>query len=412
MSIKTEKESPQCRAANAGSDKYETKSGETFIPQNHYNPSHTSIPNTKTILAQVGGFTPVIDSIRDKLGTIAAVVFGVIWRYCQMENGKCTASQNKIAERSGYSRSTALRSINKLIKNGYIRSETSPGIGVAYYDTGQAKLKVDISAVDDRSDTQSAETYLTKADTKLRGSQLPVSGRHTYQYHTDTPPISERHTKKVLKKDLKESDEDDTEISDINYLNYKNNGHKTQILSNQEKQKADQINYIFEQTTGQKKLSYGLEIRDFIKWIFKENIKDQDIKGGILDYQNWEYTSPLKDLCSLQTWIGNARRNRINAEKKRVNDYRATQENETPQTKEYMRELAYFTVYAWRLWMRYSQEKSDQYSWKREEEKIAKKWYLSGVDLKLIQDVLESNKKYVENWNLHTLDRAIMERLD
>jgi len=99
----------------------------------------------KTVLADVGGFTPVIDSIVEELGFICANVFGVIWRYCQMSDGMCKASQSRIAEKLGLSVSTVKRCAEKLVEAGYLRSIVKKGVGVEYYDTGLAGLRIQVS---------------------------------------------------------------------------------------------------------------------------------------------------------------------------------------------------------------------------------------------------------------------------
>ena len=76
---------------------------------------------------------------------MCAGVFGVIWRYCQMSDGKCTASQSKIAEKIGLSTRTVQRCAEKLISAGYLSSVVKEGMGVEYYDTGLAGLRIQVS---------------------------------------------------------------------------------------------------------------------------------------------------------------------------------------------------------------------------------------------------------------------------
>ncbi len=58
-----------------------------------------------------GGFTMLFDSIVEEFGLTTAAVFGVIWRYCQMDGHRCTAS--------------------------YLRVKPLAGVGNIYYDTGK-----------------------------------------------------------------------------------------------------------------------------------------------------------------------------------------------------------------------------------------------------------------------------------
>ncbi len=101
---------------------------------------------SKTILTEVNGWTPVIDYIVDDLGLITANVFGMIWRYCQMKNGECTASQETIANRLKVTRQTVSSHAEKLCQSGYLEKITKTGIGVTYRDTGKATLKQEIRA--------------------------------------------------------------------------------------------------------------------------------------------------------------------------------------------------------------------------------------------------------------------------
>jgi hypothetical protein len=101
---------------------------------------------SRTILTEVEGWSPVIDSIVAELGPITAVVFGVVWRYCQMEKGTCTASQEIIASRSGIARQNVIRHLKRLVAAGYLSETIIKGIGAIYSDTGKAGLTQTIKA--------------------------------------------------------------------------------------------------------------------------------------------------------------------------------------------------------------------------------------------------------------------------
>jgi DnaD/phage-associated family protein len=104
---------------------------------------------SKTILTKVDGFTPVIDSVMKETSLITAVVFGRIWRYCQMENGVCQATLEKISDGVGLSRQAVIDHIKKLEENGYIEDQT-PSLRNrphTYRDTGKAGLYMTLSAV-------------------------------------------------------------------------------------------------------------------------------------------------------------------------------------------------------------------------------------------------------------------------
>lgn len=88
-----------------------------------------------TDINQFGGSTPAPDVIRDDCGIMAAVVFGVVWRFCQMEDGVCRAGQSTIATRAGISNASARTHLKALVKAKYLKS-TRNGQGIIYEDTG------------------------------------------------------------------------------------------------------------------------------------------------------------------------------------------------------------------------------------------------------------------------------------
>ena len=85
-------------------------------------------------------FTPVFDEIRDTLGMNAAIVFGAVWRFCQMGTGTCTASQETIAARCCMKRATANRAIAALVGAGYL-TKTRTFNGIVLRDTGKIALE-------------------------------------------------------------------------------------------------------------------------------------------------------------------------------------------------------------------------------------------------------------------------------
>jgi hypothetical protein len=93
-------------------------------------------------LSQVAGFTPVIDALAREVGLVTAAVYGVVWRYCQMKDGVCSASLETIAEHVGLDRKTAERHVKKLCQKGYLKDLT-PGTrnkSHVYVDTGRVKI--------------------------------------------------------------------------------------------------------------------------------------------------------------------------------------------------------------------------------------------------------------------------------
>ena len=103
----------------------------------------------KKIPAYFEGFTPLVDCVVQDLGLMEAAVFGAIWRYCQMADGVCWASQETIGERLGITRRTTLKMINKLLGAGYLIDRTPDLVGKThtYADSGKASIRVTIEGV-------------------------------------------------------------------------------------------------------------------------------------------------------------------------------------------------------------------------------------------------------------------------
>lgn len=103
---------------------------------------------SKTILANVKGFVPLIDTITKKHGVLVSAVFGRVWRYCQGEGQECTASLSTIGAELGLSYATVLRHVKLLVKDGYLEDIT-PGLRNhphSYKDTGKAEIALSILA--------------------------------------------------------------------------------------------------------------------------------------------------------------------------------------------------------------------------------------------------------------------------
>lgn len=111
---------------------------------------------SKTILSEVQGFVPLIDSITQQHGVIVSAVFGRIWRYCQMETGVCSASLETIADELRLSYATVQKHVKLLVKESYLEDKTPdlrnhPHI---YKDTGRAGIAIDIFASENLEGTR------------------------------------------------------------------------------------------------------------------------------------------------------------------------------------------------------------------------------------------------------------------
>jgi DNA-binding transcriptional regulator YhcF (GntR family) len=98
----------------------------------------------KGSLTEFEGFTPIIDAVVQEVGLMTAIVFGVIYRHCQMNKHVCNASQTTLAEKLGMRRETVNRHIAKLVKLGYIEEVETSGRTITYQDTGKANLLVKV----------------------------------------------------------------------------------------------------------------------------------------------------------------------------------------------------------------------------------------------------------------------------
>ncbi len=122
----------------------------------------------KTELKKVGGWTPMIDSLvlDPKYGLKGAAVFGVVWRHCQMRDGVCNASLDRMGELVGIkTRDTIIKYLKRLVKDGYL-IDTTPGIKNiphTYKDAG--KLNMAISLEIEPSNQQPHETGVELLDT-------------------------------------------------------------------------------------------------------------------------------------------------------------------------------------------------------------------------------------------------------
>ena len=133
----------------------------------------------KTTLATVDGFTPLIDALVQQFGIVTAAVFGKVWRYCQMSDGVCKASQERLARELGMNRVTVNQHIDILVKAGYLK-DTTPnlhGKPHEYADTGKANLSISIT-----------------------GNAKPVKQIDTTCKSNLHPPVNLIDTKKEVKK--------------------------------------------------------------------------------------------------------------------------------------------------------------------------------------------------------------------
>ena len=76
----------------------------------------------------MSNFTPIFESIisLDDIKLADAAIFGVVWRYCQMDKGLCNAAPDTMADKIGVSTKTVRRSLAVLVGKNLIQDLT-PG---------------------------------------------------------------------------------------------------------------------------------------------------------------------------------------------------------------------------------------------------------------------------------------------
>jgi chromosomal replication initiation ATPase DnaA len=110
-----------------------------------------NFPPTETASkVSMGGFTPVFDVIAgdEALGTTTALIFGVVWRHCQMKRGVCDASVPTLATLTGLSEKTVRRHLAALCTKGYL-TDLTPDVRHrphTYKDAGKIKFEISIKA--------------------------------------------------------------------------------------------------------------------------------------------------------------------------------------------------------------------------------------------------------------------------
>jgi DnaD/phage-associated family protein len=169
---------------------------------------------SRTILANTDGFTPVIDALTKELGLMPAVVFGRMWRFCQMEDGVCKATLETIAEGIGVDRATVQRHAKTLCETGYLKDLTPdlrnrPHV---YADTGKASLKVSISGV---AQSNVDKSHVAQSNVTIAQRNADVADSNTH--------VAQSHMNKVFKKDSKTEEKKEEEGAGSIFQAYQSN---------------------------------------------------------------------------------------------------------------------------------------------------------------------------------------------
>jgi DnaD/phage-associated family protein len=100
----------------------------------------------KQIEATISKFTPCPDALVEKYSHTTALVWGKIWRYCQMKDELCRAAIKRLADDLGLTDDTIAKHIKLLEKGGYIKDLT-PDVRHKpheYIDTGKLRLRISL----------------------------------------------------------------------------------------------------------------------------------------------------------------------------------------------------------------------------------------------------------------------------
>jgi len=121
---------------------------------------------------KLAGFTPVIDSVVKEVGRSAALVFGIVWRHCQMEDECCHASLETLAGFIDMARHTVADHIDVLIEAGYLTAEERVGQSTIYRDTGKMSATISIGVTEpvqktDGGSTKNVHPPVQKTDTSI-----------------------------------------------------------------------------------------------------------------------------------------------------------------------------------------------------------------------------------------------------
>jgi hypothetical protein len=78
------------------------------------------IPTASSEIKTPKGWTPLSDELVEKHGVLVAAVGGKIWRYGQMKDRVCRATESRLANELKISRRTIIRAIKTLLLEGYV----------------------------------------------------------------------------------------------------------------------------------------------------------------------------------------------------------------------------------------------------------------------------------------------------
>lgn len=153
---------------------------------------------SKNLLTSIDGWTPVIDDLVKEVGVMAALIYGRVWRYCQMDDKACWAAQGTIAEEYGISPDTVGRSLEKLVNAGYLIASN-----------GSGNIKTKVYTLTDKINLLFSVTVAKNTNRKMSDDH-PQNAEASSRKMPELPTAN-CGTKIVLKKELKK--EEETELT-------------------------------------------------------------------------------------------------------------------------------------------------------------------------------------------------------
>lgn len=125
----------------------------------------------RKIVQEVSGFYPLFEALLEKYDDlITPAVFGVAWRFCQMQDGVCKASLRTIAGILNIGEATVMRRMEVLCDDGYLKDLT-PGLKHRphiYADTGLVVMKSSLGVSES----------VSQGNTSVSGRNATVSRRN------------------------------------------------------------------------------------------------------------------------------------------------------------------------------------------------------------------------------------------
>jgi len=144
--------------------------------------------SNRNYLANIKGFTPAPTTLSNNrnFGAYGALVWGVIWRYTQLKNGKCFAKLETLAEEIGVSIPTFIKYRDRLIADGYFEDVTplSKNSSHILVDTHKLFIKTETAIVEDGVKDVNSKSSAAIKD--VNSTVKDVNSRYKGALHKDS----------------------------------------------------------------------------------------------------------------------------------------------------------------------------------------------------------------------------------